>query len=180
MEDVHFEVIGEALCSREVTDLCEGIVGELIWNGGFGQFSRQPVVAIEVELESEGTPCKDAQIAQTKDGVDEVAIVVEALARIGFEEGLLCGFVMPWFVGGHSFCVTETGKRPLNDDAVPTGENPVDTIFMAFDEGCHCHLLFGEAYHDIRRCHPVGYAGLGDYKPTVDYPTAGATRYSFN
>jgi hypothetical protein len=55
-------------------------------------------MAIAVKLESEGAPGGDPEIAETKLFIDEVEVIVEALARIILEKGVSCVLVVPRLV----------------------------------------------------------------------------------
>ena len=54
---------------------------------------------VAIELEAERTPCRHAQIDQAQLGVDEVEVVVQALAGIRPQEGAMRLFVVPGLVG---------------------------------------------------------------------------------
>ena len=222
------ELIGQALSGRKIVTAGEGVVRELMGDARLGQFGRQPVVAVEVELKTEGTPGGNAQITKAENRIHEVEVIVEALPKIRFQESFVSCFVVPGFVGGagfhggedmdqtrmsstavenfldavflaetidppnkfdgqscflsesfgvgsnsiskrfgeerivkdtdvvsaqvrrHPIRVTESGKRALDHDSVPTGENSSDTIFVAFDE-CHRYLLADREYHDAEK-----------------------------
>jgi len=87
----------------KIADGEKGIVIESIRNLSSGQFEGKPVVAVEIELESKGAPGGDPQVAEPKLFVDEVKVVVKALAGIMFKECLSSRFVMPGLVAGAGF-----------------------------------------------------------------------------
>jgi hypothetical protein len=58
------------------------------------------MAAIEIDLETKGAPCGDTNITQTKLFIDEIEVVMEALALSGLEVRAVGCLVMPWFIGG--------------------------------------------------------------------------------
>jgi len=54
-------------------------------------------------------------------------------------------------IGRHSFCITESWKRALNHNTVPTGKNSLNTIFVTFNEGCHRYPLSQRKYHVMEK-----------------------------
>jgi hypothetical protein len=92
------QAVGDALGLGEVADCSKGVVGQTMGNVALAQLCSQPEVAVAVELQSERTPCRHAQIAQPQLFVDEVEIVVEALAVAGTQERFPGALVMPRLV----------------------------------------------------------------------------------
>ena len=92
------ERIGDGLRALDVGDAHKGVVGEREIDASGGEFPRQPGVAVAVELQPERTPRRHPQVTQPERLVDEVEVVVQALARVGFEEGLAARLVVPGFV----------------------------------------------------------------------------------
>ena len=58
----------------------ESVVGHLEGNAGFFQALRQPVVAVEIDLQAERRPGRHADVAQPEGLIDEVEVVMEAFA----------------------------------------------------------------------------------------------------
>jgi hypothetical protein len=56
-------------------------------------------MAIAVELQPERTPSRHAQIDQPELGIDEVEVVVQALAAVRAQEGLMRLLIVPGLVG---------------------------------------------------------------------------------
>jgi len=52
-------------------------------------------VSVAIELQPEGTPGRRAQATQADLVIDEIKVVVQALAAVGFEEGLPARLVAP-------------------------------------------------------------------------------------
>jgi hypothetical protein len=86
------------------------------------------VVAVEVELEAERSPCRHAQVAQAELLVDEVEVVVNALPVVGLEEvpsGLL---VVPWLERQTGF---ESGEDVDESRPSPAlGEDLLDPVLL--------------------------------------------------
>ena len=96
MEVLRSDVVGKLLSLGEVFEREEGVFPDDEGDGPLLQSCCKPVVAVAVELEPEGTPGGDAEIAEAKLLVDEVEVVVEALAGIVLEEGVSRRLVVPW------------------------------------------------------------------------------------
>ena len=79
--------IGQCLRPLDVGDAHEGIAGGREIDAGSTELARQLAVAVAVELQPERTPRGHAQVTQPQHLIDEVEIVVQALARVGLEEG---------------------------------------------------------------------------------------------
>ncbi len=86
MELLDPDLVGQGLGTREIGDVDEGILGELVGDALPGQPHGQGVVAVEVELKAERSPGRHAQVAQAKLLVDEVEVVVKALPIVRLEE----------------------------------------------------------------------------------------------
>ena len=90
-------------------------------------------MAVEIELEPEGTPSRHTQVTQTELSIHEVEVIVKALAAVGLEESFMRLFVMPGLVGRTSFHrredVNEAGMIPA------LTQNFLDAILLA--KGIH-------------------------------------------
>jgi hypothetical protein len=93
-------LIGEFLGSGKIGQIQESIVMHGMGNRTFGEISGQPVMPVKVELQMKGTPGGDAQIAQTKEFIDKVKIVIKtfayaaskrSIAGLGISPGLISG-----------------------------------------------------------------------------------------
>src|SRR6266498_2688212 len=78
-------------------------------------------MAVAVELQAEGRPRRDPQIAEAELRVEEVEVVVEALGVFGAEEGLARLLVVPRLEGRAGFHggedMDQTGRvAPLPED----------------------------------------------------------------
>ena len=91
--------ITEALSLAESRYLAKGIVQEAMMDTGLGEAQLQPTVSVEIDLEAKRTPGGDTHIAKAKLLIDKIEVVVQALAVIRFEEGLVGLFVAPRLVG---------------------------------------------------------------------------------
>ena len=86
------------LGSLPVRDLREGVVGHPIVDAELAQLARQPVVAIEVNLQAAGQPRRHPHVAQAELLVDEVEVVMQAFPVIRHEVRFAGLFVVPWLV----------------------------------------------------------------------------------
>ena len=83
MNLLHSPVIGQALGLAPVGDRGEGMVEQSRVDMVPPQLPRQPVMAVKINLQTEGAPGGNANIAQAQLLVDEIKVVVQALAVIG-------------------------------------------------------------------------------------------------
>ena len=97
------EGVGHGLGTRPIVDPHEGVVGHGVADAVGGQLAGQPVVAVAVELQAERRPGRDAQIDQAQLGIHEIEIVVQALAAVRPDEGLVRLLVVPGFIGVAGF-----------------------------------------------------------------------------
>src|SRR6516165_734466 len=86
-------------------------------------------MAVKINLETEGTPGGKANIAQAQLFVDEIKVVVQALAVVGPQVGLPSFLVVPRLVGGTRF----HGREDAHQAGVvpPLRKNFLDPIFFA-------------------------------------------------
>ena len=114
---------------REVRDVHEGVLQSGIADARPVQLPRQGVMAVEVELQAEGRPRRDPQVAQAELRVEEVEVVVQALGLGGLEEGPARRLVVPRPERGAGFHrredVDQPGMRP------PLREDRLDAFLLA-------------------------------------------------
>ena len=79
----------------DVIDGDERIVFQGMVYPRFAQTPRQPVVTVEIGLEAERSPGGSPQVHQPECFVDEVEVVMQALALNRFEPGMACLLVGP-------------------------------------------------------------------------------------
>ena len=80
--------VGQALGTLGVIDVEEGIIHHLEGYAVCYQPLCQPVMAIEVDLQAKRCPGRHANITQPKGFIDEVEVIMEALAGCGFQAGM--------------------------------------------------------------------------------------------
>ena len=95
--------IGERLRPPEVRNAHERVVGQAELYAGGRELSGEPRMAVAVELQPKRAPGGHPQVAKPQCLVDEVEVVVQALARTGLEAGLTGGLVMPGSVAIAAF-----------------------------------------------------------------------------
>jgi len=151
----HIETVRQLLRLIEVVDGHEGVVDELVAEASLVQGSRESMVSVEVELQTKRAPGGHAQVAQPVLRVDEVEVVVDALARVRLQEGLVRVLVMPRLVrlarlhraqdayqaGG----VTALGKKLFHDrllaDLVGAQKLDLDAVFLRKPLGVGAGLI---------------------------------------
>jgi len=103
---------------------------------------RSWVVSVEVELQPEGAPGGYAQVAEAELGVDEIEVVMEALAAVADEVGLPGLLVVPRLVGGAHL---ETGED-VNQSRMGSAllDDGLDAFFLAYTRGL-AQVLDGES-----------------------------------
>ena len=102
---------------------------------------RQPVVAVAVELQAERAISGHPEVDQTERGIHEIKVVVQALAAVRANEGLVCGFVVPRSVGVTGFHRRDDVDQPRVFAAL---------LQHALDHG----FLAGVAFGDVLDRHP--------------------------
>ena len=129
MKAVDSEGIGKFLRPAEILDVDEDVVREGEAATAFLQPAGQLVVAVEVELQSEGGPRGNPQVTQAQVLVDEVEVVVQALPVGGFEESLAGLLVVPGPEGRAGF---HGGEDVHESGMVPAlGDDRLDPLFLA-------------------------------------------------
>jgi hypothetical protein len=82
------EPIGQALRSRQVADADEDVVDLGVLDAAGRELARQPLVAVEVDLDLQREPGLHPNVQQTQIAVHEVVVQVQALALGGLHVGL--------------------------------------------------------------------------------------------
>ena len=109
---VRRQCVGQSLGKRPVVDVHERIVGHGVADALRGQLARQPAMAVAVELQAERRPGRHAQVDQSECGVLKVEIIVQALAAVRPDEGLVGLLVVPGFVRVAGFHRRDDVHRP--------------------------------------------------------------------
>jgi hypothetical protein len=128
VQPVDGEAIRDLLRALEVVDLHEDIVGEREADLPFPEFAGQPVVPVEVNLQTVGRPGRHAHIAQPKLRVDEAKVEVHALAAVGPQERLVRLLVVPRLIGGTRLHHAEHVHQP--GSVTTRGEDLLDPGFL--------------------------------------------------
>lgn len=113
--------VGHALSRFKVFDFIKSVVEHLETDLLFPEFGCQFIMTVVIELQTERSPGRNPQIAESKVIQDEVKIVMKTFPIGWLQEGLVCLLVMPGLVRGTRFhgreYVYQTGMRtPLCDD----------------------------------------------------------------
>ena len=123
------EAVRQALGLGRIGKVQEGVVGAVERDAGRRQLSRQPTVAVEVHLQAKRRPGRHPHITQAELRIDEVEVVVQALAADRFEEGLAARLVVPGTIGGAGLHGGEDVHQPGMIAAL--GEDLLDPILLA-------------------------------------------------
>ena len=101
----------------------------LVPNALLIQSAGEPVVTVEIELQTEGGPSRDAKITQAEFLVDEIDIIVKASAGVVLEERSVRLLVVPGLENGTGF----HGGEDVNDAGmVPSrGDDFLDALLLA-------------------------------------------------
>ena len=148
------QCVGQSLGKRPVVDVHKRIVGHGVADALRGQLARQPAMAVAVELQAERRPGRHAQVDQPERGVLKVEIIVQALAAVRPDEGLVGLLVVPGFVRVAGF--------HRRDDVHQTGaiatlaEHARDNVFLA--DMWLGEVLDGDARLSGQRCRTVTHA----------------------
>jgi hypothetical protein len=107
-------------------------------------------VAVEVKLQPKRTPGGHAQITQPEFFVDEVEVIMQALAAVGFEKRTVRLLVVPGLVRA----ATLHGREHVHQTGMvsPFGEDFLDAVFLA--EGLQ--LANELDFHPGFACNPFG------------------------
>jgi hypothetical protein len=124
----HLEFIGEVLGPLEILDLGKPIVQHLIADPLSSEKVGQVMVSVKVELQPEGSPGRNPQIAQSQILKDEVKIVVKALACLPPQKRPARLFVMP---GPKRRTGFQGGEDMHQSRMIPTlSEDLLDSFFL--------------------------------------------------
>lgn len=134
--------VGQCLRFRPVANFDKGVVEHRGGDSALVQGAGQGVVAVEVKLQAEGRPCGHAQVAQPQVLVDEVEVIVQALAGNAFEECAAAGLVMPGPVTGTTFHCRDDMDHSLVVAAL--AQDLLDDLLLAL--ACLPEILDGDAF----------------------------------
>ncbi len=99
--------IGQLLLLARVLDGNEHVVQHGVADVLLVQFPGQLVVCVEIRLQAERRPGRDAQVTQAEAGQDKAEVVMQALAGHGLKRGLMSCFVAPGLEGRARFHARE-------------------------------------------------------------------------
>src|SRR5882724_772676 len=110
VQDIDAKMIGQLLRLTQILEVDKDVVHQLELQSRLLQLRRQQVVPIAVELEAKGRPGGNPQEAQTQVGIEEVEVVVEALAVRRAQGRLARLLVMP----GLEACAWLQGREDVD------------------------------------------------------------------
>jgi hypothetical protein len=124
-------ILGGACHFIDILESCAGIVDSrhVEGNAGFLQATRQPVVAVKIDLQAERCPGGHPNVTQPKRLVDKVEVVVQAFPRGGFQQGMAFTLVIPGAIRSAGF----HGREDMDQAGVitPFGKDRLDSVFLA-------------------------------------------------
>jgi len=106
------ELICQLVGHTVICNMDEGIIYAFIGDPPFLQLTGQPVVSVEIELQPEGTPGRDPQIAQAHLLIHQVEVVGHTFAAVRLQICLPAHFVMPRTIRGTGFHRTQDMDQP--------------------------------------------------------------------
>jgi hypothetical protein len=148
MDSLRFPPVGDALRPLPVPDVREGIVRHSIIDAHLAQLPRQPVMAVEANLQPAGQPGRHPDVTEPQVSVQEVEVVMQALAVIRNQIRLAGLLIVPWLVRGAGLHGGENAHQPRL--LAPTGQNLFHPVFLPevpladeldLDAGFRRHLL---------------------------------------
>jgi len=110
-------------------NLQEDVVSEGEADPSGGELAGQPAMSVAIELEAKRAPSRHAQIDQPQLGVDEVEVIMQALAAVRPQEGAMRALVVPGLVA-----VTGFHRRDDMDEAgmiATDGKHLGDNVLLA-------------------------------------------------
>ena len=119
--------VGDPLRPLPVRDVRESVVGHPVFDAQLAHLACQPVMAVQANLQPARQPRGHAHVAEAQFLVDEIEVVMQALAVIGNQICLPGLFVVPWLVGR-----TGLHGRENTDESgllTPSGEDLFYPIF---------------------------------------------------
>ncbi len=93
------QLIGDPLRPCPVGNVDEGIVQQSEIHLPFAQPRSKPVMPVEIDLQTAGQPGRHAHVAQAQFLVDEVEVIMQALAVVGLQKSPPRLLVMPRLIG---------------------------------------------------------------------------------
>ena len=99
VQTLYLQSVGDLLSAPPVGDFHESIVDQPEVDLAPAQQAGQPIVPVEVDLQTARQPCRYSHVAQPQLFVDEIEIVVQALAVVRQQVGLAGVLVVPRLVG---------------------------------------------------------------------------------
>ena len=97
MNTASLPAVGNPLSPFPIADFGEGIVDQFMSDSLSAQLQRQPVVPVAVDLQPAGQPGWYPDVAKSQFFINQIKVVVQALALIWFQKGLAALLVVPWF-----------------------------------------------------------------------------------
>ena len=123
------QALGELLSTCEIGNEEEGIVSHLIDDACFVEAAREPMVTIEVDLQAKRRPRRHPDVTQTKALVDEVKVIMQALAYGRLQGCVMRLLVMP----GAKRCAGLHCRKDMDQTGMLSAflDDVLDSLFLA-------------------------------------------------
>ena len=112
VESLDLQAVGDLLRALPVGDIHERIVDQLEVDLALSQQAGQPAVPVEIDLQPARQPGRHPHVAQPQVFVDEIEVVVQALAVVRQQIGLAGVLVVPRLVGRAGFHRRQDAYQP--------------------------------------------------------------------
>ena len=122
------EFINQFLSRRPVRQVDESIIDQGEFDSFATKATRQPVMKVEVKLQTKRRPGRDPQITGTEFLVDEIKIVVQAFTGGGERISLAGLLIVPWFIGVTDFL--RGNNMHLTGLIAASCNNFLDAVFL--------------------------------------------------
>ena len=99
VDPLRVPAVGDLLGAAPVSNTREGVIHQIEVDIAFAQLRCQPVVAVEIDLQPAGQPCWNPHVAQSKLFVDEIEVVMQALAVVRQQVRFTGLLIVPRLVG---------------------------------------------------------------------------------
>ena len=95
VQDINIELVCQLIGDSVISDMDKSIIQHFKGNAMLFQLVCQPVVSVEIELQSKRAPSRNAQIAQSQLLIYKVEIIGHTFAAVWFQIRLAGYFIVP-------------------------------------------------------------------------------------
>jgi len=129
MQSFYIDIVRQLLGLVKIVNVHKDIVEHFESQVLFAELQGQKVMPVTIELQPKRRPGWHTQITQTQGSVNEVEVVMKALAAIGFQKGSPGLLVMPGLVAVAGF----HGREDMHQSGMrtPLLDNLVNAVFFS-------------------------------------------------